>query len=138
MKVYNEVRRRPRVQTVNLDPEVTVQSDGPGSEIRAILRKYAAVGIVDHLKEVDLVFRDVTEFSDFRDVMLQAKDSERVFMQLPAPVREVFGNDVGTWLDVAHDDEKMEALRPKFEALGVVKPAAPVAAPAVPAPIPVP
>lgn len=149
-KVLSTVRKRPRVQTVNTDPEVTVQSDGPRTEIRAILQKYQEVGIIDHMREVDLQFRDVTEFEDFRDVMVQAKVAENSFLRLPPAVRDLFDNDVARWLDVAHDPEKIEAMRPKLEATGFLKPkavelepprvivdrrkaAASVSAPAVPA-----
>lgn len=121
-KCLSTVRKRPRVQTVNLDPEVTVQSDGPRTEIRSILAKYQEVGIIDHMREVDLQFRDVTEFEDFRDVMVQAKVAENAFLRLPPAVRDLFDNDVARWLDAAHDPEKIEAMRPKLEATGFLKP----------------
>lgn len=138
---YSDVRRRPRVQTVNTDPSKTVTSELHKSEIRHILAKYKATGIVEHLRQVDLQFRDVTEFADFADLMHQSKEAEKVFMTLPSKVREVFDHDVAKWLDVAHDAAKLDALRPRLEALGVLGPvvapvtaAAPVVAPAVPAP----
>lgn len=138
---WNDVRRRPRVQTVNSEPSKTVKSDVLKGEIRHILARYKATGIVEHLREVDLQFRDVSEFSDFADLMHQSKEAEKVFMSLPSKVREVFQHDVARWLDAAHDADKLEALRPRLEALGVMKPkeaAAPEAAPAVPAPPPAP
>lgn len=126
-KVLSEVRRRPRVQTVNTEPSRTVQSDVYQSDIRHVLAKFREVGIVEHLGEVDLTFRDVTEFEDFADVMRQAKEAEKVFMKLPPQVRAVFDHDVARWLDCAHDPEKLKELRPELEKLGVVE-----AAPAVP------
>jgi len=126
MKELSTERRRPRVRTVNTEPGKTVQSDGPRTEIKAILERYAAVGIVDHMRDVDLQFRDVTEFEDFRDLMVQAKDAELAFMKLPPQVRDVFENDPSRWLDAAHDAEKLEALRPKLEKLGVMKAREPV------------
>jgi len=139
-KVYNEVRRRPRVQTVNTLPSKTVQSDVFRTEMRHILAKYKQTGIVEHLRDVDLQFRDVTEFSDFADLMFQSKKAESVFMTLPSKVRAVFGHDYARWLDAAHDPEKLEELRPKLEKLGVMTPkesvAAVVAAPVVPAAVP--
>jgi len=126
LKEYNEVRRKPRVQTVNTLPSKTVQSDVFRSEIRHVLAKYKQVGIIEHLRSVDLQFRDVSEFSDFADLMFQSKEAEKVFLKLPSKVREVFDHDVAKWLDAAHDPEKVEAVRPQLEKLGVLEPKAPV------------
>jgi len=129
-------RRRPRVQTVNTLPDRTVQADLVRTDIRHILAKYRQVGIVEHMREVDLVYRDVSEFQDFSDLMRQSADARNAFMRLPAKLREVFDNDVSKWLDAAHDPEKIEALRPELEALGVLKPKpAPVVAPAAVPPV---
>jgi len=130
VKQLSEVRRKPRVQTVNTLPSKTVQTDVFRSEIRHVLAKYKQVGIIEHLRSVDLQFRDVSEFSDFADLMFQSKEAEKVFLQLPSKVREVFDHDVAKWLDAAHDPSKVEAVRPQLEKLGVLEPkAAPVVAP---------
>lgn len=122
---------RKRVQTVNTEPSMTVQSDEVRADIREILKRYNALGIVDHMAQVDRVFRDVSEFQDFADMMQQTKVAEAEFMKLPSKLREVFDHDVMKWLDAAHDPEKLEALRPQLEALGVMeKAAAAVSAPA--------
>lgn len=132
-KKLSEVRYADRVRTVNDKPSKTVQSDVFRTEIRHIMAKYKATGIVEHLKAVDLQFRDVTEFEDFADLMFQSKQAEKVFLALPSKVREVFHHDVAEWLDAAHDRTKFEALRPQFEELGVLKPEAePIITPLVP------
>lgn len=110
------------MQTRNEDPSLTVQSDRNRAEIRHILKRYRDTGIVDHLRQVDLQFRDVTEFQDYRDAMLHAKEAEAAFLRLPSKVRELFGHDHLRWLDVAHDEEKLEELRPKLEQLGLLEP----------------
>jgi len=137
-KVYNEERKRPRVRTVNVLPSRTVQSDVFRTEIRHILAKYKQTGIVEHMRDVDLQFRDVSEFADFADLMFQSKEAEKVFLQLPSKVREVFQHDVARWLDAAHDPEKLEELRPRLEKLGVMTPKESVSAPAVVPPAAVP
>lgn len=138
ISVREETGRR-RVQTTDFGPSKTVQGDAVRADIRHIMKKYRAMGIMDHLAQVDLTFRDVSEFTDFADLMRQTKDAEMAFMKLPSKLREVFDHDVMKWLDAAHDPEKVEALRPKLEKLGVMKPkeapavvqaAAPVSAPA--------
>lgn len=122
MKVYSEERFRPRVQTVNMLPSMTVQADVLKSDIKHVLAKYRQVGILEHMRSVDLQFRDVSEFEDFSDLMFQSAEARRVFMGLPSKVREVFNHDVAEWLDAAHDPAKLEALRPELEKLGVLKP----------------
>lgn len=112
---------RRRVQTLNEEPSKTVQSDRNQAEMRSILAKYEGVGIIDHMREVDLEFRDVSEFEDFADLMRQTKVAEAEFMRLPSKLREVFGHDVEEWLDVAHSPERLEELRPQLEKLGVWK-----------------
>jgi len=129
--VLSTVRKRPRVQTVNDMPSKTVQSDVFRTEIRHVLAKYKQVGIIEHMRDVDLQFRDVSEFSDFSDLMQQSAEAEKVFMALPSKVREVFNHDVARWLDAAHDPEKLEELRPQLEKLGIMAPKAPVVVPVV-------
>lgn len=127
---YSTVRRKPRVQTVNTLPSRTVQADVFKSEIKHVLAKYKQVGIIEHLRSVDLQFRDVSEFSDFSDLMQQSKLAESVFMGLPSKVREVFDHDVAVWLDCAHDPKRLDALRPQLEKLGVLTPLTPPSSPA--------
>lgn len=111
---------RKRVQTVNDDEDRTVQSDVERAEIRNILAKYEATGIIDHMRAVDLQFRDVTEFTDLSDAMQQAKAAENEFMALPSKLREVFDHDVTKWLDAAHDGFSDHQLS-KLEGLGLVE-----------------
>jgi len=114
-KVQKDHRGRPRklYQTVNLEPSLTVQSDAPQADIRQILKKYDALGIVDHLNLTEASFQDVTAFTDYADVFRTAKSAESEFMKLPSKVREAFDHDVANWLDTAHDPEKRALLREK-------------------------
>jgi len=118
-------RRKPRVQTINELPSKTVQGEAHRSEIRAILAKYKATGVVDHLRDVDLQFRDVSEFEDFADLMRQSSEAEAAFMRLPSKLREVFDHDHHVWLDYAHSPERLEELRPQLENLGIMEPLPP-------------
>lgn len=121
----HEITTRPetgrlRVRTINEEPSMTVQSDRHKSEMKEILRKYEAVGIVDHLRNVDMQFLDVSEFTDYADMARQLKVAEQQFQDLPSKVREIFNHSVHEWLDAAHDPEKLEAIRPKLEEMGLI------------------
>ena len=136
---YTGKRRngRRRVVTVNNKDSKTVQGDVNQAEIKNILANYEVTGIVQHMRNVDLAYRDVSEFTDMSDALQQIKEAEGKFMELPSKLREVFDHDVAKWLDAAHDPEKIEALRPQLEKLGVLDPieVTPAAeAPVTPAP----
>lgn len=109
-----------RVRTINEEPSKTVQHQVADSEIRHILSKYEQTGVLVGLRDVDLEFRDVSEFTDFSDLMRQSKESEAAFMRLPSKVREAFGHDHHQWLDAAHDG-LTEAQRAQLEKLGVLE-----------------
>ncbi len=111
---------RKRVQTVNTDPSMTVQSDAHLADIQNILKSYGAEG-QQQLDEAALEFKDVSGFTDFADLMNMTKTAEVEFMKLPSKVREVFNHDVMDWLDTAHDKDKRDAL----VALGVLEAAEP-------------
>lgn len=102
-------RGKDRVQTVNNDPSETVQSDAHLADIQNIMKQYSEGGM-QQLDETELMFRDVSEFTDFHDVMISVKEAEVEFMKLPPQVRLIFHNSVETWLDSAHDEDKRNAL----------------------------
>ena len=129
MTTTDTTRRKARIATDNSLPSKTVQSDVNRAEIRHIVQRFEATGIVDHMRDVDLKFEDITDFSDYGDAMQKLKEAERRFMELPSKLREVFNHNVGEWLDTAHDQAKFDALRPQFEKLGLLEPATPPATP---------
>lgn len=119
-KVLSEVRRRPRVQTVNEEESLTVQSDRNRADIKMILQRYEATGGIVSMRDVDLAYRDVSEFEDFTDMMRQTREAEAAFMRLPSKVRELFHHDVMEWLDAAHGGLSEEQTA-KLTELGVIE-----------------
>ncbi len=102
-------RGKGRVQTHNVEPSRTIQSEAHLTDIREILTKFALGGDAA-LDEAALVYADVSEFTDLHDAMNQAKLAEVEFLKLPPQVRSIFENDVAVWLDTAHDEDKRDAL----------------------------
>lgn len=143
VKIPVEGRRTPRVQTINDEPSMTIQSQRDQSEIREILRRHSVTGVADLLAQSQLTYQDVSEFEDFADVMRQRREAESKFMTLPSKVREVFLHDADVWLDAAMDG-LTEAQIARLTDLGVLgdaptprghdpRPEAPVAPPEAPA-----
>ena len=105
----DDSRGRPRVQTSDFGPSRTVQSDAHLADITQIMSNFADVGL-DALDAADLIYADVSEFTDLRDALDQAALAEVEFLKLPSKVREVFEHDVAVWLDTAHDEDKRAEL----------------------------
>lgn len=126
--------------TINDMPSETVVSQQDETDIQHILAKYEQSGIVAHMQDVDLMFRDVTEFEDYRDLAAQDAVAKEEFMTLPSKVREVFGHNYANWLEAAHNPEYLAELKPKLVELGIAQaadipePKAGAGAPREPAP----
>mgnify|MGYP000568535104 CR=1 FL=1 len=125
-------RGKPRVQTINEDEMITVQSDAMLADIHHVLGQWSPYGLKQNLDAAEVQFADITHFTDFADAMLHAKQAEEVFMQMPSKVREVFNHDVAEWLDSAHDETK----RQKLIDLGILPAPEPETPPAAPEPVP--
>lgn len=101
-------RLRSDHQTMFLDESKTVQSDAHLADIQEILKLYGVVGMAASLAATEAQFADVSEFTDFADVMRHVRVAEAEFMKLPSKVREEFDHDVSKWLDAAHAEEARE------------------------------
>ncbi len=96
-------------KTVNTEPSRTVQSDAHLADINQIMRNFAEDG-QSILDNAELQFLDVTEFTDYQDLMIEVQRAETDFLKLPSKVREAFGHDVARFLDTAHDPDKRQLL----------------------------
>lgn len=101
---------RSRYQTFNDEPSRTVQSDAKRADIKHILGKYQQLGLVQELNRAEAQFADLTEFTDYADLMRNVRTAEAEFMKLPSKARKVFNHDVAAFLDAAHDPEKRDLL----------------------------
>lgn len=79
----------------------TIQSDAHLADIHEILK--SAGGLPAILGEVDAQFMDVSEFTDYADMMREVRGAELEFMKLDPKVRALFDHDVYKWLDAAHE-----------------------------------
>lgn len=126
-------RGRPRVQTVNDEPSMTVQSDAERASIKHILGKYKELGLAAGMQHAGS-YVDLSELTDYASAMRVVASAESAFMQLPAAARKAFQNDPAAWLDAVQgaefgDQEKMDQL----VQAGLVKaPVVPEVAPVAP------
>lgn len=104
------------------EESLTVQSDAPLADIQQILRGHGILGIDQMLDTAEVQYADVSEFTDYSDMMRNVKQAEEAFMQLPSKVRGEFNHDVYEWLDRAHDERRAEPAREENGREGDVTP----------------
>ena len=121
-------RQRSEFWTVNDEPSKTVQSDAPEADLNVIMAKAGRASLVEHLAEVDGAFLDVSEFDDYAAMARHVAAAKQEFMKLHSKVRELFDHDVHKWLDAAHEEDKIAAMRE----LGYNPDGSPYVAPAPP------
>lgn len=129
-------KKRSRFWTICDDESKTVQSDAHLADIQEILKSYGVTGMQTSLDAAEDQFMDVSEFTDYADMMVNVRRATVEFMKLPSKIREKFNHDVFQWLDTAHD-ERRAVVRSQTERDGdPPKPRKDRRAPVEPPPVP--
>lgn len=81
-----------RVVTVNTEHSLADQSQQEECDVNFIMDKYLKTGQVTHLTTLRGQFADVSEIPDLHTAMTQVTQAQQTFDQLPAELRERFGN----------------------------------------------
>ena len=105
-----DARGRPRVQTTDFGPSKTDQSQADQADIKFILSKYSQIQLAASLNAADARFGDISEFTDYRDMVQQMDAAEEEFRKLPSKTREIFNHSVWEFLDAAEDPDKRQLL----------------------------
>lgn len=116
---------KPKTPTVtHFDPEssLTRQEDLPRSNIVNIIDSFRRKGVMPQVNERRGSYRDVSEFTNLKDILNQSLQAERDFMRFPARFREIFANDHLEWLSW---DGRDPEIRRKLEKAGYIDPADP-------------
>ncbi|QGH72843.1 MAG: scaffold protein [Microviridae sp. ctjyu33] len=131
------------VQRLEVDfknsPSLTRQEFKKECDINQIMKKFKKVMGVDYLSKFNSLtggqFGDFSEVSDYQTALNVVKQSEAMFMALPAIVRKRFDNDTAKFLDFCHDPknaDEMVTLGLREKPVAVAKPVE-AAKPPVPA-----
>lgn len=92
-------------------PSLTQQSFKEEVDINEIVRRFGITGQVPESFNPG-VFGDFTGVDDFHESMNKIAAAQQEFMQLPAAIRERFGNDPGKMLEFLSDSSnKDEAVK---------------------------
>lgn len=95
------------------------QSLADDTDINNIMAKYRKTGVFQHVTTLAGEYGDFSQVPDYKTAMEQIMLSNELFMELPAKVRDRFGNDPAQFIDFATDEKNLDELR----SLGLAPPA---------------
>lgn len=110
-----EIRKfgdRKRVKQEQGPEESMVQQNlSAETDINNIMAKYAKTGQFHHVTPMAAEYGDFSNVPDYKTAMEHIMASNELFMELPAKVRDRFGNDPANFIEFATDAENIEELR---------------------------
>lgn len=100
----------------------TKQADKLDCDINAIMRRYAASGVLGHSRNLDGVYGNFENAEDYHTHMTRIRAAEEHFMTLPAEVREACKNDPAVLVDIATNPERQGEFESLSSILGLEPP----------------
>lgn len=103
---------RPRVkQEIGENPGQVQQHLADETDINNIMRRYQKTGELRHITPMAGEYGDFSNAPDYRTAMDQLIAADHLFMELPAAVRDRFGNDPAQFMEFATNKENLDELR---------------------------
>ena len=116
--VVSIVNGRLKVALKCEDETMTQQQYKKQQDIKEIVKKYNATGLLNKNIMAEPMFDDVSEIGDFQDAQAKIIHAQSLFDQLPSIVKDKFDHNPAKLLDYLNKSEnKQEAIE-----LGLVKP----------------
>lgn len=81
------------------------------TDINNIMAKYAKTGVLTHVGTMAGEYGDFSTVPDYKTAMEQIMAADALFMELPAKVRDRFGNDPAQFIEFATDEKNIDDLR---------------------------
>lgn len=89
-------------------PSMTKQSFRDECDINTIMRRYETTGEITHLNRRNPEYGDFTDVKTFHEAMNIVQTANQAFSDLPASVRDRFGNDPAKMLEFLQNPENVE------------------------------
>lgn len=107
---YTLPKDRSRPATINTEDTMTQQADANDTDINVIMARYNQTG---QLPEVltEPMFGDFTGTLDYATAVSAIRVAEEAFLEVPAKIREQFGNDPGAFIKFASDPQNKDRLK---------------------------
>lgn len=117
---------------VTADPEgesLTQQHFKKSTDIVEIIKKHDRTGIIEHVARGVAQYGDYSEVNEYRQALDMVNTANESFMELPAEVRAMFGNNPGEFFEFATDPKNQS----RMQELGLVAKPVEAARPSSPA-----
>ena len=96
---------------LDFDPDegMTEQHHKDECDINNIVRRYDRSGVIQHLRQVEGRYTDVTSV-EFHEAMNIVASANSAFEELPSNIRAHFRNDPAAFMDFVHDPNNKDQL----------------------------
>lgn len=121
-------RTQKRVQTSPFGPSMTKQSDAESADVNNIVAQFIRGVTPPGLTIHEGTFADVSNVGDYLSCVNTVKQAEAAFAELPARLRDRFGNDPSNLIEALFDPN----MAAELTELGVLAPATEAPTPEVP------
>jgi phage internal scaffolding protein len=99
-----------RVRKEFKKPSMTEQAHKDDCDIRKIMAKAQATGMVSHTNAMAAKYGDLSSAPDFQDAQNIIAEANSQFETIPSKVREEFNNDPMEWLEFIHNEDNREEM----------------------------
>lgn len=107
--LYNRLRASDDFATVNEQESMTQQADAQDADINVIMARYGITGQLPAVVE-EGIYGDFTNVTSYGDALNKVRAADEAFQNLPAKIRDKFGNDPGKFVEFATDEKNFDEM----------------------------
>jgi phage internal scaffolding protein len=90
---------------------LTQQQFQEETEINNILRSHDRNGVIEHIHRGNAIYADFSNVTDLSDAVIQIREAQQEFLNIPSKIREKFKNDAGEFFKFASNPDNLEEMR---------------------------
>lgn len=110
MKFKTGYGDRSRVQVATVGESLTQQHHAHDADVRNIIKQYDRTGLIANVNRGVAKYGDYSEINEYREALDLVISANENFGELPAKIREMFGNDAGKFFEFATDPNNAEEM----------------------------
>jgi len=127
-KIYNHFDVPPRPKTSNKTPSRTKQEHKESSDVYFILDRYQKTGQIANVNNNDPIYGDFSTVGDYRQAREVMFETEKMFQNLPANIKEKFENNPQKLIEFIEDPKNLQEAIKLGLAIERVEPPKPLSA----------
>lgn len=101
---------RERVQAKPKGESLTQQHFAHEADVRNIIKQYDKTGLIANVQKGVARYGDYSEVNEYREALDLVNDANNMFADIPAELREMFGNDAGTFFEFCTNPENKQKM----------------------------